>query len=112
MKIVNQNTGAIIAERAIIADNMFSRMKGLLGRKNMEKGEAIVLKPCNSIHTFFMAFSIDVIFVDNSNTVVRLFPAIPPWRMTPFIKASYCIEMPSGSANSLLKQGDLIKICL
>ena len=73
-------------------------MKGLLGREALLEGEALVITRCNSIHMFFMRFSIDVVFVDVKWQVVGLVRGIRPFALSPiFWKAVAAIELPAGS---------------
>lgn len=98
MKIVsciNVNTGITIADRLIIADNFIHRMIGLLGKKELKEREGIILKPCNSIHTFFMKFPIDVIFLDKDNIVINLIENMIPGKISPIIwKSKSILELP------------------
>jgi hypothetical protein len=72
-------------------------MKGLLGLKSLENGAALVIKPCNSIHTFFMHFPIDVLFVDKDKKVIKAVSNILPFRVSPiFIKSHLVVELPAG----------------
>ena len=98
MKIVNTTRTTVIASNIEIADSFSSRSKGLLGRRSIEQGYALVIRPCNSIHMFFMHFSIDVIFVDKSNKVVGLIKDIKPFRLSPiYFKAWQAIELAAGT---------------
>jgi uncharacterized protein len=98
MKILDKGKNTVLAENAVIAATFFTRMKGLLGRKGLESGQAMVIKSCASVHTFFMQFTIDVVFVDKNNRVVKTISNLGPWRFTPFYPAaSYCIEFPAGT---------------
>ena len=77
---------------------MVSRMVGLLGRHVLEEGEGLILSACHSIHTAFMRFPIDVVFVDHAWTVVRVWKALPPWRVTPWVgRAQAVVELPAGT---------------
>ena len=73
LKILNLTRNAILAEKAIIADSFFRRLQGLLGQDSLASGAGLILKPCDSIHTFFMRFPIDAAFVDKNNRVTRLY---------------------------------------
>lgn len=112
MQIINVTRNTLLAEKAELANTFFSRLIGLLGRKGFEVGEALIIKPANQIHTFFMRFPIDVVFVDKQDKVVALKENLSPFRLTPFyFRASYCIELPKGAINSShLKLGDQLKI--
>ena len=97
MKIINKSKGVVLAD-AIIADTPFKRMKGLLGRKALNEGEALVIKPCNSIHTFFMRFPIDVLFVDKNNKVIKAISSIKPFRITGiYFGAAFVVELSAGT---------------
>lgn len=86
-----------MAENAIIANTPFTRSKGLLGRKELKPKEALVIIPCNSIHTFFMHFAIDVLFVDADNRIVGIKNGLKPWRLSPiYWRARFAIELPCG----------------
>ncbi len=98
MVITNATRGTTLADRAWRAAKARERMKGLLGRSGLEAGEGIHIDPCNSIHTFFMRFTIDVLFLDRSGKVVRAFAALPPWRLTRvYAKARSVVELPPGT---------------
>jgi uncharacterized membrane protein (UPF0127 family) len=101
MKIVNRTRNTILAQDIIVADAAFERMKGLLGRKDFRQGEALIIKPCNSIHTFFMHFPIDVLFVDKHSSVIKAISALAPFRLTSiYFNAAFVIELPVGTIQS------------
>ncbi|MCX5709650.1 MAG: DUF192 domain-containing protein [Candidatus Omnitrophica bacterium] len=95
-----------------MADNILARVKGLLGRKEFPAGEALILRPCNSIHTFFMRFPIDLLFMDKNNYVVGVVPALKPARLSKvFLRAACVIELPVGTIQSArTSKGDLLSI--
>jgi len=101
MRIINQSKNTILADEAIIAGTLLKRMIGLLGRKELKKGQALILKPCNSIHTFFMRFSIDVLFVDKENKVIKAISSKEPFRLTyMYFTACFAVELPVGTIQS------------
>jgi len=103
MKIVNKNKNTVLAQEAYVADTIFSRVKGLLGRQSLKEGTALIIKPCNSIHTFFMRFAIDVVFVDRANRVVKIISKIRPNRMSGiYFRAFLAIELPAGTIDKTL----------
>jgi uncharacterized membrane protein (UPF0127 family) len=110
--ISNLTRNTAIASQVKIAQNPWTRMKGLLGLRGLPPGEALIITDCQSIHMFFMKFAIDVIFCDRQNKVVGLCRGIKPFYLSPiFFKASYAIELPTGSIDSSQTQiGDKIKI--
>jgi len=74
-------------------------MRGLLGRKELPSGEGILLKPSGSVHTFFMRFPIDVVFLDRELRVVAIAPDVPPWRMRGARGAKAVVELRAGEAS-------------
>ena len=110
MRLLNQTQHTLLADRVILAQTPLSRMRGLLGRKEFLSGEALVITHCNSIHMFFMKFSIDVIFVDREGRVVGLLEKIRPFCLSPvFWRADRAIELPLGTiAFSRTGLGDTI----
>jgi uncharacterized membrane protein (UPF0127 family) len=110
--IVNVTRSTSIASHVETARDPWQRMKGLLGTSHFPQGQALVITHCQSIHMFFMKFPIDVIFCDSQDKAVGLCANIKPFGLSPiFFKASYAIELPSGSiASSQTQVGDQIKI--
>jgi uncharacterized protein len=97
MKIRNITRQNFLAQEADLAQDPFSRMKGLLGRKDLPKDHALIIRPCNQVHMFFMRFPIDVLFVDKNNIVVGLVENIKPGHLSPiFFGSHFVIELPSG----------------
>ena len=106
-RIVNSRTGEEIAARGILADNPLTRMRGLLGRRSLPAGEAIILMPASSIHTFFMLFSIDVVFLDRDDVVLKLVPNLSTFRFSGARGSRTVIEMSGRAlADVDLKVGD------
>jgi len=112
MKIINLSNNIVLADRARAADTFWRRLVGLLNRNSLEKGEALILKPCSSIHTLFMRFSIDVLFLDKNNKVIGLLSVFRPFRFSPvYFGASLAIELPAGTfQHTQTKLGNSIKI--
>ena len=78
---VNATTKKELGERIIKAVTFFQRTWGLLGRKGIKKGEGLHIPRCRSIHTFFMRFPIDVVFIDGDNRITRVLPELVPFRI-------------------------------
>ena len=98
----------LILENVSIADSFFSRLKGLMGKSNIDDNIGLIIRPCKSIHTFFMKFNIDVIFIDGNSKVVDVYIDLAPWRISKIYKdAKFVIEGKSGSF-AKLKKGDQI----
>ncbi len=110
--IINLTRNTKLAAMYKIAQDPWARMKGLLGTEALPTGSALVITHCNSIHMFFMKYSIDVIFCDKANKVVGLCQEIKPYNLSPiFFQATYAIELPAGTILSTNTQlGDQIQL--
>jgi uncharacterized membrane protein (UPF0127 family) len=110
--IINKTNNKIIANTVYLADTPFKRMKGLLGRSNLKALEAMVIKPCNSIHTFFMRFAIDVLFVNKEDKVVKCIANMPVFRLSPiYLSSRFVVELPAGTIQATNTiEGDQIAV--
>lgn len=97
MRLINQTQNTVLAEDVCVADTLLKRIKGLLGRKEFLSGQGLILKPCNSVHTFFMRFPIDLLFVDNNYRIIKALPEFLPNRISRiFWRSRLVIELPRG----------------
>ncbi|MBP5429688.1 MAG: DUF192 domain-containing protein [Elusimicrobiaceae bacterium] len=108
MKCTLQKTGNVIAQQVVLANTFYSRLKGLMGRKGLPQGEALLLDPCPQIHTCFMRFDIDVVFLDCSGRVVAVLEQIKPWRMSKFYSGCQALELSGGSLQGSVQPGDIL----
>ncbi|MFL5309077.1 MAG: DUF192 domain-containing protein [Myxococcales bacterium] len=108
LRLVNRTRGAVLAERVESAHRMRDRLRGLLGRAALGRGEALAIRPCASIHTLFMRFDIDAVFLDRRGRVLRALPGLRPWRATRFhLRAEQVVELPAGTlARTGTREGD------
>ena len=90
--------GRTAVERCACAESALERMWGLLGRRTLELDEGLLLRPAASIHTAFMRFPIDAVFVDGDGRVMRVADRIKPWRTVAEKGAKAVVELPSGAA--------------
>lgn len=97
MLLVNARSDETIASDVHLALTRAERRQGLLGRDSLDLSAALVLSPCWSIHTMFMRFSIDVLFVDRDGRAVRIVRELAPWRIAVAPRAHAAIELPAGS---------------
>jgi uncharacterized membrane protein (UPF0127 family) len=74
-------------------------MRGLLGRKSLRSGEGLLLRPAPSVHTFFMRFPIDAVFLDRAGTVLKVRAELRPWRVAACRGAHATLELPAGEAS-------------
>lgn len=107
-KIVNINNENVIAEYASSADTFMTRLKGLMFKRSFNKGEGLVIVPCNSIHTFWMKFPIDVVFLSQDDTIVYVIENLKPNRISPLIRNAHSVlELPVGTISEAnIKIGD------
>ena len=96
--ITDPATGSAVCERCVIADRPLPRMRGLLGRRELHAGEGLLLRPASSIHTHFMRFAIDVVFLDRDCRVVDVRSTVRPWRMARKCGAKAVLELQAGEA--------------
>ena len=93
-----RSDGAIACERCTVADRMLSRMKGLLGRKNLPTGEGILIRPAPSSHTLVMRFPIDVVFLSRQGEVLKIAEHVAPWRARSCRHSYAVLELAAGEA--------------
>ena len=110
MIVFNKTRNAAVASRVLKADTFSSRLFGLIPRKTLGPEEGLWLDPCAMIHTCFMSFPIDAVFLDAGLKVVKIVPSLRPWRFSPWVhEAQSVLEFPAGSASSVLAEGDLLE---
>ena len=111
LKLVNQHNARTISAGVELAVTRQARRKGLLGRDGMAASEALYLAPCFAIHTAFMRFRIDVVFVDAIGRVLKIVRNMPPWRMACAPRAHAVIELPGGTLGAEdLRVGDAVAL--
>jgi uncharacterized membrane protein (UPF0127 family) len=99
--------GTVICERCLAADSPLARMRGLLGRKELPRGEGMLLRPAASVHTAFMRFPIDVVFVDGAGRVLDIAHSVRPWRAVACRGAKAVVELAAGECSRRdLESGD------
>ena len=96
--VIRGDGGRIVCDRCQIADGPVTRARGLLGRSGLDRGEGILLQPTFSIHTFFMRFAIDVVFLDRNGFVVAIVERLRPWRAATRLRARAVLELAAGEA--------------
>ncbi len=91
----------LICANLKVASNSLTRLRGLLGKMALLPGEGLLIIPCNMIHTYFMKFSIDCVFLAENGKVLHLIEALPPWKVSKRISSAYqVLELPSGTIRS------------
>lgn len=95
--ILNVTRQTELASCAEVADHGAARNKGLLGRTSLPPGEGLWIVPCESVHTFFMKFPIDLVYIDRNKKVKKVRSNVPPWRLSACLSAHSIIELPAGT---------------
>jgi uncharacterized membrane protein (UPF0127 family) len=111
-KVLRSGGGEFLGD-CRITESAWERMRGLLPKNSLGEGEALYIAPCNSIHTFFMRFSIDAAFLDREGKVIALYEEVKPWRMTGIhFRAAGVLEAAAGAFQRAgVKKGEVLKIC-
>lgn len=110
--ITNPRTEATLASRARLADNFFSRFRGLMWTDSLPEGEALLIVPCNSVHCLGMRYAIDVAFLAKDGTVLHMIPDMAPGKLSPLVKgARATLELPAGTlARTETQVGDKLEL--
>lgn len=106
----NATRNSLIGDRVTVADTSLTRMFGLLGKRGLDPGEGLWIKPSSGVHTVFMRFAIDVVGLDKELRVVKLWPDLVPYRLTSVsTRVRSVVELPAGQiARSDVRVGDQI----
>lgn len=115
MKVLQVNTmgarGRLVCERCEVADGPLTRLRGLMGRRSLPRGRGLLLEPAPSIHTCFMRFPIDALFLDAQLSVLAVRPDLAPWRLAAQRGARSVLELPAGEAHRLgIAEGDRLQL--
>lgn len=111
MTAYNLTKDAVLATNVEKADDFFSRGIGLLGRSGLGPGHALWLLPGKSIHTWFMRFSIDALFLDKGLSVVKVMEDMRPWRVSPWVgEAHSVLELQGGALQGRVAVGDRLEM--
>jgi uncharacterized protein len=98
LKVVNLTNGAELANHVSTADTFFRRLKGLMFTESLPAGHGLLIQPCQSIHTFFMNYSIDVLYLSKDLEIVGLDETIKPAKVGKFQKRAVSVlELPAGT---------------
>jgi len=96
---VNASRGSVVASRAEKAESHWARLMGLMGRRSLPEDGALLITPCSSVQTCFMRFAIDVVFLDRDGSVVKVAPALKPYRAALGGRGAHsALELPAGAA--------------
>jgi uncharacterized protein len=98
VRVENTTRHAVLMDQGRMADNSWTRLRGLIGVKELQEGEGLLIKPCHGVHCMFMSIPIDVVYVDQDNQVVAVDRAMKPWAVGKIYgKSKFVIELPAGA---------------
>ena len=100
-----------LADRLEVAGSGLKRSKGLLGKSGLAAGEGMWIVPCEAVHTFFMQFAIDLVYIDRKHRVKKVRSCVPPWRISACLSAHSVVELPAGTVQATqTERGDELEI--
>jgi uncharacterized membrane protein (UPF0127 family) len=93
---VERESGEVLCERCLVADTFWTRLRGLMAKKELAADEGLLIRPTGSVHTFFMRFAIDIVFLDRDDGVVKVISGLQPWRVAAARRARRVLELSEG----------------
>ena len=109
MVVRNQTRDTVLGHAIDVADTSAKRRTGLLKHQRLKAGEGLWINPCESVHTFFMKFPIDLVYLDKHRKVRKVRNAVPAWRMSACLTAESVLELPAGTARETgTQKGDTL----
>ncbi|HEU5442265.1 MAG TPA: DUF192 domain-containing protein [Steroidobacteraceae bacterium] len=112
VRVINETRGSELGDRVAVARSFWSRGRGLMFRQFLAPGSGLVIEPCSSIHTMWMRFPLDVLYLSREHEVLRADSAMPPWRIGPLrTRSRYVVELPAGAIRASGTQpGDRLRL--
>lgn len=109
-RILIQDGGEVLLPHLMVAESAFDRMRGLLGRASLPPGTGLLLRPCRSIHMWFMRFPIDAAFLDSELRVLKVSRQLQPWRLAFAPRGTRCVLETAAGALGRIRPGDRLSI--
>ncbi len=111
MKIAIKHRGKLLSNNILIAENFIDRLIGLMFKDKLVGSDGLMIDPCRSIHTCFMRYNLDVVFISRNNSVVKIIRDLKPWRMTwIYWRATKTLELPAGKLPFDVQIGDILEV--
>jgi uncharacterized membrane protein (UPF0127 family) len=106
-RVRNLTRGTVLGDSIDLADTSAKRTTGLLKHTELQAGEGLWIVPCEGVHTFFMKFPLDLVYIDKKNVVRKTVANVPPWRISFCLPAHSIVELPVGTIGpSATRKGD------
>jgi uncharacterized membrane protein (UPF0127 family) len=102
VRLINERTRNAVASIVEMAVSREDRRRGLLGRNGLDASAAMMLAPCAAVHTAFMRFALDVVFVDRMGRVLKIVRRLEPWRLSASFGAYAAIELAAGGPRDIV----------
>ena len=110
MRVRNTSKNTVLAEQTVMANTSERRRTGLLKHESLPRGEGLWIAPCEAVHSFWMKFSIDVLYLNKKKQVVKIRSNMVPWRLSACFRAHSVLELPAGmAAETHTAPGDQLK---
>jgi uncharacterized membrane protein (UPF0127 family) len=97
LRVTNATRGIVLGETVDVADTSAKRRTGLLNHTSLEPGQGLWIVPCEGVHTWFMKFAIDVVFLNKKRQVVKMRKSMGRWRLAMSLRAHSVLELPAGT---------------
>ncbi|MCG3142292.1 MAG: hypothetical protein HDKAJFGB_03718 [Anaerolineae bacterium] len=112
IQVLNHTRNSQPVTRGQVADNLWTRFRGLMGKRSLPEGYGLYFPGESAIHSFFMRIPIDVAYLDRAGRVVHVTNAMPPWRVGPLVRgARNVLELPVGTLErTATRVGDFLEI--
>lgn len=112
MKLINTENRSVVAGNLRRADTFWRRLRGLSFTRRLPEGDALLISPCHSVHTCFMRYPIDILFLNDEFRVVGCCCGLRPYRLSPIFRgAKHVVELPAGSIAKLgIRDGHILAI--
>ena len=111
VNIRNRTRDRLLGDQVAVADWMWTRLRGLLGRPELQEGEGLLIVPSRGVHMYGMEYALDVLILDRERRVVALYPGLAPWKRTPMHRgARFALELPVGTIEATgTSEGDVLE---
>jgi uncharacterized membrane protein (UPF0127 family) len=111
VQVKNLTRETVLGHSIAVARTRGQRKTGLLKHQRLDPGEGLWIVPCSSVHTFFMKFPIDLVYLDRKKIVRKVRHAVPAWRLSACLPAHSVIELPAGAASAAgVQRGDQLEM--
>jgi uncharacterized membrane protein (UPF0127 family) len=111
VKVQVSHQNKILSKNILLAETFLSRLIGLMFKDKLVDADGLLIDPCRSIHTFFMKYSLDIVFLSEENKVIKIIRHMKPWRLSwIYFRAIKTLELPAGQLPSDVKEGDFLEV--